>query len=120
MIKRILTIDDDELVLLSMEAFLVKEGFQVMTINREELIEDAVTRFNPDLITLDILLTNADGRDICDKLKSGRTTSHIPVILLTALDYNEISRIECEADAIIGKPFETGSLLSTIHLLLGS
>ena len=118
--KRILAIDDDELMLLTLEAFLIGKGFQVLKISQEQLIEAAISDFKPELIILDIRLINSDGRDICDELKSRASTSYIPIILLTALDYNEISRIDCKADAIIGKPFESGSLLSTIHQLLNS
>lgn len=119
--KRILVIDDDELMLGALDSFLRFEKFDTETVARAELIYQAVASFNPDLIIMDIKLGNADGRLICDDLKDNLTSSNIPIILLTGLSYWEIALIDCKADAIIGKPYESSSLLNTIdQLLMGS
>lgn len=115
MAERILVIDDDELMLEALEMFLIQEEFHIRTLAKAELVELAVADFKPDLIVMDIRLDTADGRIICDGLKSNSGTSHIPIILLTGLGYDEIARIDCQADAIIGKPYDNGALLYTIH-----
>jgi len=118
MAEKILVIDDDELMLEALEFFLIQEHFQIRTVAKAERVELAIADFKPDLIVMDIHLDTADGRIICDGLKSNSGTSHIPVILLTGLAYDEIARIDCQADAIIGKPYDNGSLLHTIHQFL--
>lgn len=116
--KRILVLDDNELFLAAIESFLRDENFHVMPIARSAEIESAIVSFDPELIILEIILDRCDGRIICDKLKSTPSTSHIPIILLTGLSYNEIATSECQADAVIGKPFENSSLVATIKQLI--
>jgi len=116
--KRILVIDDDEMMLASLELFLTDENYLIETIDSSEMIDPALAKFAPELIIMDIKLDRADGRVICDELKANSITSHIPIILLTGLSYEEIAEIDCQADAIIGKPYESSSLLFTIKQLL--
>jgi len=113
--EKILVVDDDKILLESLDNILVHEHFHTRRVAKAEEIERVVEEFKPDLIVMDIRLDTADGRTICDKLKSASSTSHIPIVLLTGLSYDEISRTDCLADAIIGKPFENGSLLYTIN-----
>jgi DNA-binding response OmpR family regulator len=117
--KRILVVDDDELLLAALGGFLLMEGFDTQAVSRAVLVDDAVAAFKPDLIVMDIMLDTADGRIICDRLKSDAGTSHIPIILLTGLSYSEIAEIDCKADAIVGKPYDR-SLMRTIGQLLKS
>jgi len=116
--KKILVIDDDELMLRALDCLLMHEEFQTKTLAKAELIENVVSDFRPDLIVMDIRLDTADGRTVCDRLKADESTSHIPIILLTGLTFNEIAHMDCHADAIIGKPFKNSSLLHTIKQFL--
>ena len=116
--NRILLIDDDQSLLDALASFLILEKFQVKTVVQSTLVREIISKYHPDLIILDIDLGNADGRSICDELKRTPEYQHLPIILLTALSYDEISAIDCMADAIIGKPFETSMLLFNIRALL--
>jgi DNA-binding response OmpR family regulator len=116
--KKILMVDDDELLLDALDCFLRHEHFCTYTVAKAEQVETAIEDFIPDLIVMDIRLDNADGRIICDKLKSEAATSHIPIVLLTGLSYDEIALMDCLADAIIGKPYDHRSLLHTINQCL--
>jgi len=74
----------------------------------------------PDLVVSDIMMPMVDGLQLCDRLKSDRETSHIPVILLTAkatLD-DRITGLEHRADAYISKPFSLKLLISQINNLI--
>lgn len=64
-------------------------------------------KYIPDIIVSDIMMPNTDGYGLCDKLKKEPSTSHIPIILLTAcsLDEQRIEGFESGADAYIPKPF---------------
>jgi signal transduction histidine kinase/ligand-binding sensor domain-containing protein/DNA-binding response OmpR family regulator len=73
-----------------------------------------------DLILCDVLMPNLNGFDVTRRLKSDFNTSHIPVILLTALSTQEnmIEGFENGADAYISKPFSIKLLLARIFKLM--
>ena len=82
-------------------------------------IEIALNRI-PDLVVSDIMMPMVDGLQLCDRLKTDRETSHIPVILLTAkgtLD-DRITGLQHRADAYISKPFSLKLLISQINNLI--
>jgi DNA-binding response OmpR family regulator len=118
--NKILVIDDDLSLLEALEAFLYQENFEARSSSQHQSIHEIILDFNPDLIILDINLGDADGRSICDELKSNNSTAYIPVLLLTGLSYEDISQIDCLADGIIGKPFESSQLLFHIKELLSA
>lgn len=74
----------------------------------------------PDLIISDIMMPGLDGRTLCSRLKADDRTSHIPVILLTALcaENHQISSLENGADIYLTKPFSTQVLNLHISNLL--
>lgn len=74
----------------------------------------------PDLVVSDIMMPMVDGLQLCDRIKSNRETSHIPVILLTAkasLD-DRITGLQHRADAYISKPFSLKLLITQINNLI--
>ncbi|RYD80386.1 MAG: response regulator [Sphingobacteriales bacterium] len=116
--KKILYLDDDPAALFILETILSGEGYSVKPVRTSDLFFPLIKSFNPDLIILDIKLEDGDGRQICNDLKNDDATRHIPVILITALSYEEISEVECNADAILGKSLDSGNLLKTIADLI--
>jgi len=77
-------------------------------------------KLNPDLIVSDILMQPMSGLEMCRKVKTNFDTSHIPVILLTALTSEEqqVKGLETGADDYITKPFNISVLLLKIRNLL--
>jgi len=116
--KKILYLDDDPSALFILETILSVEGYSVKPVRTSDLLFPLIKSFDPDLIILDIKLEDGDGRDICNELKIDGTTRHIPVILITALSYEEISRVDCNADAILGKSPDPANLLKAIADLI--
>lgn len=78
------------------------------------------SRLLPELIISDIMLPGMDGLEFCDKIKSDPLTSHIPVVIITALseDKERIQGLKMGADAYLPKPLNMQILFSTINNLL--
>jgi DNA-binding response OmpR family regulator len=74
----------------------------------------------PDLIISDVMMPDITGIELCKEVKTNLVTSHIPVILLTALSENEfkIEGLETGADDFIVKPFNTEILKARIKNLI--
>jgi YesN/AraC family two-component response regulator len=74
----------------------------------------------PDIIISDILMPVSDGYDLCKRIKNDERTSHIPVILLTALHSreHEIKGLTTGADDFITKPFDLSVLQAKVENLL--
>ncbi len=81
---------------------------------------EILKRENVQLVISDVMMPVMDGFQFCQKIKSQIETSHIPVILLTALSSaeNQTVGLEKGADAYISKPFDENVLLSRIENLL--
>jgi len=76
----------------------------------------------PDLIISDVVMPGMDGYEFCRKLKSEISTSHIPLVLLTALDEksNMIQGYDCGADNYITKPFDITLVKMKIENIINS
>lgn len=83
---------------------------------------DIVKEYQPNLIITDIMMPGLRGDELCRILKNDIETSHIPVILLTALntDKHIIEGLQTGADEYIVKPFNIGILRATIANLLAN
>lgn len=104
--------DDDELRKLLIEIF--EPLFDIYeAINGEEAFKIAQL-YSPNLILSDVMMPGISGINLCTKIKSHFDTSHIPVILLTALSSVEhnIKGMNCGADDYITKPFNIRILIA--------
>lgn len=112
--ERILIVDDDDMVRETIALLLSTEGYRVFSYATVASIVDCIKKVDPDVILLDILLGDSDGRDLCRQIKSHPEVSHIPVIMLSGLPevYNAI--MEVGANDIISKPFDGRILLNRI------
>ncbi len=116
--NKILIIEDDLQMLDALEILFSEEGYTVAAINKAADVEPTLERFEPHLMLMDIRLEDGDGRIICDRIKEKQLIKDLPIILITALSYREISEIDTLADAIIGKPYNVNTLLLTAKQLI--
>ena len=114
--KKVLVVDDNADILHVISMILDMEGFEVECCDNGHCIGDTITSFGPDLILLDIMLGDMDGREVCRSLKTNPRTGHIPVIMISA-SHNLYDRQEqpCLADDFIAKPFDIDNLAKKVN-----
>lgn len=114
--KRILAIDDNPAILDVLNEILSFEGYEVVTISDGRKVFDTVEQVHPDLILLDVMLDNLDGREICRALKNNRMFSGIPVIMISAThDLKSLLDQPGAPDDFIAKPFDIYYLISKVN-----
>lgn len=114
--KRILVVDDEPHVLEAIELALQKWFDVTSATNADEALE-AVEKFEPDLVVLDIMLPDMAGTELCREL---RRTRDVPIIFVTGLDgdTDRIIGLELGADDYVTKPFHAGELLARVKAVL--
>jgi CheY-like chemotaxis protein len=112
---KVLVIDDDPDVRTVMNVLMKKQGYDVETASTKDEAFDKIQEFQPSLILLDVLLSGADGRDICYQIKSNPLTSHIQVIMFSAHPGAADNIQSYGADHFITKPINTSSLLQKLE-----
>jgi CheY-like chemotaxis protein len=112
---KILIIDDNEAILDATRSLLEYLGFTIDTSTDPKYLDSLATDL-PDIILLDILLVNADGREVCKQIKLNKTIKHIPVILLSAQSDDEVREgaAACGAQGYILKPFKIETMIAVI------
>ena len=115
--EKILLIEDDEAIVKVLRRGLAFEGYQVDIAYTGEGGLKSARDNNPDLVILDLMLPGMDGLEVCQRL---RTTSNVPILILTAKDalQNRVEGLDSGADDYMVKPFELSELLARIRALL--
>ena len=116
--KKILILDDADDLLDLLTVFLTTNGFKVRTASSKRELDHILPVIMPDLILIDVRLGGYDGREICNEIKKNASTTHIPVILLSASPELLKDYEKCGATATIEKPFSLGILLLKIKEVL--
>lgn len=115
--SRVLLIDDDRKHAELLKEYLKQFGITLDCAGDAEEGLKKLSRTDPDLLLLDIMLPGRDGFDICREV---RRSSRIPIIMLTARGdvIDRVSGLEMGADDYIGKPFEPRELVARIQTIL--
>jgi len=119
MTARVLVVDDLEPNVKLLEAKLSAEYFDVVgALNGEEALRVAREE-QPDIVLLDVMMPGMDGYEVCRRLKADPDTSHIPVVMVTALDQQQdrIAGLEAGADDFLTKPVEDVALFARVRSL---
>ncbi|MFL9831136.1 substrate-binding domain-containing protein [Flavobacterium sp. ST-87] len=117
--KQSLLIVEDNIDLLDFMYSKLKEDYIVTRCNGLKAIEKAL-ELMPDIVICDLNLPERNGFEICETLKKNMITSHIPVIILTAMDDSStyLKSLEVGADLFLTKPFNFKVLKQSIKGLL--
>ncbi|GEO86406.1 MULTISPECIES: PleD family two-component system response regulator [Alphaproteobacteria] len=120
MTARILIVDDIPANVKLLEARLIAEYFEVLTADNGPDALDICDRTQVDVILLDIMMPGMDGFEVCERLKANPRTSHIPVVMVTALDQSSdrVRGLKSGADDFLTKPVNDLQLVSRVKSLV--
>jgi two-component system, OmpR family, response regulator len=115
--SHLLLVEDDSEISKLISRFMAEYGFRVSVAADGRAMDRILDTSRIDLILLDIMLPGEDGLSLCRRL---RTSSAIPIIILTALgdDTDRIVGLEMGADDYLSKPFNPRELLARVRAVL--
>lgn len=115
--KKILVIDDSELIQRLIADILGEEGYEVYSAYSGEEGLEKVARIKPDLIILDIVMSGLTGLEVCRILRADVSNNLTPIIMLTAQvsEDDKLIGLELGADDYIMKPFNNRELISRVR-----
>jgi len=119
MTATILVVDDLEQNVKLLEAKLLSEYYTVVTANNGKKALEALEQNKIDLVLLDVMMPEMDGFEACSKIKSNPETTHIPIVMVTALSDIEdrVKGLEAGADEFLTKPINDTALFARVKSL---
>ncbi|MCB1754758.1 MAG: response regulator [Gammaproteobacteria bacterium] len=118
--KKVLIVDDEPNILLSLEFIVQKSGYSVATAQDGEAALEKIKDWSPDLVLLDINMPKLDGFEVCQLLREDSRWNALKIIMLTAKG-RQVERekgLALGADDYITKPFSTQDVINKISVLL--
>lgn len=116
---KVLIVDDEPNILLSLEFLMKKEGYYVFIARDGEEAFEILNREQPDIVLLDIMMPKVDGYQVCEFIKNNSFTAQTKVIFLSA----KSKEVDVEkgysvgADLYISKPFSTRDLVKKVSVM---
>jgi DNA-binding response OmpR family regulator len=120
--KKILAVDDEPNILLSLEYILEAEGYDVRVARDGEEALKLAEEIRPDLILLDVAMPRMDGYEVCRQLRQREHLASVKVVMLTAKGQPLEKRkgLAVGADVYVTKPFSSEELLEEIQAALNT
>ena len=120
--KPLVLVIDDNADIRRMISELLSDSYSVISAADGKVGLEKAVRYVPDLVICDVMMPVVDGMECCRRLKEEMTTSHIPVLMLTActMDEQRVQGYESGADAYLSKPFSSAVLLARCGSLIAN
>jgi CheY-like chemotaxis protein len=121
MAKRVLVVDDDEMVLMALDELLSPEGYEVHTVLSGAEALKRLDQNGYDLLVLDIIMPEMDGLELCKKIREREGYKETPIVFLTAKSREEdrVIGLEAGANLFLSKPISPEKLLGIISDTVG-
>jgi len=122
MSKKILIVDDEPNIAISVDFLMRREGFEVLVAHDGEEGLARIRTDRPDLVVLDVMMPKLDGFEVCRAVRADPDLAGVRILMLTAKGRAaEIEKgLKLGADAYIPKPFATRELVAKVKELLGA
>jgi two-component system OmpR family response regulator len=117
---KILIVDDEPDIVWSLRYTLADEGYDVLTAGSGADAILAAVQSRPDLVILDMVLPDLDGRQVCRTLRRDQGLAAVPILFLSRRDSvaDRVDGLNSGADDYLAKPFDFGELKARIAALL--
>lgn len=119
-LHKILVVDDEPNIVMTLEYFLRRKGFEVFIARNGQEALTAIAEQHPDLVLLDIMMPDVDGYEICEEVRRQPEYAGMRIVFVSARSRQEdIERgYAVGADLYVQKPFSNRDLLQNIQTLL--
>ncbi len=115
--NKILIVDDEPNILLSLEFLFKKEGYQVLIArNGEEAL--ALLEDSPEVVILDVMMPKVDGYEVCRHIKSQNSATKVVFLTAKGKQQDREKGLSLGADLYLTKPFSTKELAAKIKELM--
>jgi len=115
---RVLLAEDDRALRRFLEVVLDRAGYKVIPVADGLEAMKVALSMPIDIVVTDAMMPNLSGHEFCRFLRNSQTLSHLPVILLSALEQKEGHQTADQVDAFLSKPVSAESLVECIEKLL--
>jgi CheY-like chemotaxis protein len=121
MSKRILVVDDDEMVLMALDELLKPEGYVVQTVSGGSEALKKLDENGYDLLMLDVIMPEMDGFELCRRIRKKEKYKETPIVFLTAKsrDEDKARGLEAGANLFLSKPISPDRLIQIVGSALG-
>jgi DNA-binding response OmpR family regulator len=120
MSKRVLVVDDEPNIVMSLEFLMRRAGFEVAVARNGREALEALDGTPPDLLLLDVMMPEFDGYEVCERIRARPEWNATKIVMLTARG-REVERergLALGADAYVTKPFSTRELVEQVKRML--
>ncbi len=119
-IKKVLIVDDDPSILLSLEFLMAKQGYRVFIARNGTEALEIIQAQAPHVIVLDVMMPDMDGYDVCQFVRKRKEWNYIRIMFLSAKGKQEdLDRgLRLGANRYLTKPFSTRQLMREVQELL--
>ncbi len=120
--KKILIVDDEENIVISMEFLVRQAGYELQIARNGEEALEKVASFEPDLILLDVMMPKINGFEVCRRVRANLVWQDMKIIMLTAKGREvEVKKgLALGANSYVIKPFSTKDLMAEVKRMLGA
>jgi DNA-binding response OmpR family regulator len=120
MSRRILIVDDEPNIVISLEYLMKREGYETAVAADGEAAIASLSEKPPDLVVLDVMLPKLNGFEVCRQIRADPRWRGVRVLMLTARgrDTEVAKGLGVGADAYVTKPFSTKDLVALVKHLL--
>lgn len=120
MTKRVLVVDDEPNIVMSLEFLMKRAGFEVQVARNGREALAALDGPPPDLMLLDVMMPEFDGYEVCARVRDRAEWDGTRIVMLTARgrDAERERGLKAGADAYVTKPFSTRDLVEQVKRML--